>query len=244
MASTRALRILLSAVACGLVAVTAGAPASVAAQHIYGRPPADTADAKPSNPKMPPPPQLPADFQGRGRYIVRDLGVNVPFTWDGRGGDSQMVAGGPDYPIWFTNLIYHNTLYTLTYKWPNVHPPHNCSKIPGVFSRDLVEREAEDLTLRGRGDPAGLPEPRMSITGASASSAASPNPEKSSGSRSPWATFTLTRPIRASGGRFCSSASRTSSILSWTNGSGWPRSTRRPARSRYRRGAHPRPREQ
>ncbi|MGH3491375.1 MAG: hypothetical protein ACRDP8_26075 [Actinopolymorphaceae bacterium] len=50
-----------------------------------------------------------------GRSIVRDLGIDVPFTWQGRDGDSQMVAGGPDHPIWFTNLIYHNTLYTLTY---------------------------------------------------------------------------------------------------------------------------------
>ena len=29
-----------------------------------------------------------------------------------------MIAGGPRYPIWFTNLIYHGSLYTLTYKWP------------------------------------------------------------------------------------------------------------------------------
>jgi hypothetical protein len=30
-----------------------------------------------------------------------------------------MIAGGPRYRIWFTNLIYRNNLYTVTYKWPN-----------------------------------------------------------------------------------------------------------------------------
>ncbi|MFD2079141.1 hypothetical protein [Actinopolymorpha cephalotaxi] len=47
-----------------------------------------------------------------------------------------MVAGGPQYPIWFTNLIYHNTLYTLTYKWPGL-TVHTCSKIPG-FSLETL----------------------------------------------------------------------------------------------------------
>lgn len=31
-----------------------------------------------------------------------------------------MIADGPRYPIWFTNLIYGNSLYTVTYKWPRV----------------------------------------------------------------------------------------------------------------------------
>src|SRR5579871_5518062 len=57
------------------------------------------AAAKPATPR---PPVLPANFQGRGRYIVADLGINVPFTWQGRNGDSQMIAGGPQYRIWFT----------------------------------------------------------------------------------------------------------------------------------------------
>jgi hypothetical protein len=77
-------------------------------------------------------PRIPEDFSGRGRYIVSDLGVNVPFTWEGRDGNSQMVAGGNGHPIWFTNLIYENTLYTLTYKWPNIPPDHPCGAIPGV----------------------------------------------------------------------------------------------------------------
>ncbi|MGA8114836.1 MAG: hypothetical protein WCA46_14315 [Actinocatenispora sp.] len=86
----------------------------------------------------PAPPRLPRNFRGRGKYIVRDLGITVPFTWQGRNGDSQMVAGGPQYPIWFTNLIYRGTLYTLTYKWPNVDD-HSCSKIPG-FDRDQLNQ--------------------------------------------------------------------------------------------------------
>src|SRR5262249_36089356 len=96
---------------------------------------AATADARmapdPLRARTPEVPRIPLDFRGTGRYIVRDLGVNVPFTWQGRGGDSQMIAGGPQYPIWFTNLIYRGSLYTLTYKWPNLPPDHPCSKIPG-----------------------------------------------------------------------------------------------------------------
>ncbi|WP_034263503.1 hypothetical protein [Actinospica robiniae] len=79
---------------------------------------------------MPAPPRLPRDFRGKGTWIVRDLGITVPFTWEGRDGDSQMTAGGPRYPIWFTNLIYRGSLYTLTYKWPGP-VSHACSRIPG-----------------------------------------------------------------------------------------------------------------
>jgi hypothetical protein len=85
----------------------------------------------------PPTPELPRDFQGKGRYIVRDLGVDVPFTWEGRDGDSQMIAGGPGQRIWFTNVIYRDTLYTLTYRWPGIprRPPQPCHKV-GAFSLD------------------------------------------------------------------------------------------------------------
>ncbi|MFD7918128.1 hypothetical protein ACFV3R_02690 [Streptomyces sp. NPDC059740] len=86
----------------------------------------------------PRPPRLPEDFRGRGRWIVRDLGITVPFTWEGKDGDSQMVAGGPQYPIWFTNLIHHGTLYTLTYKWPGLKE-HPCSAIPG-FTLDSLNQ--------------------------------------------------------------------------------------------------------
>lgn len=86
--------------------------------------------------RTPRPPQLPRNFRGKGKWIVRDLGITVPFRWQGRNGDSQMVAGGPHYPIWFTNLIYHNTLYTLTYKWPGL-TVHTCSKVPGFSLQTL-----------------------------------------------------------------------------------------------------------
>jgi hypothetical protein len=93
----------------------------------------------PARPATPRPPLLPANFQGKGRYIVRDLDVDVPFTWQGSNGDSQMIAGGPQYPIWFTNLIYRNTLYTLTFKWPNIplNPNRRCDKV-GSFSRQTL----------------------------------------------------------------------------------------------------------
>lgn len=85
------------------------------------------------------PPRLPPNFQGQGRYIVSDLGVNVPFTWQGSRGNSQMIAGGPRYPIWFSNLIYRNTLYTVTYKWPNIplNPHRRCDKVGTISRQDL-----------------------------------------------------------------------------------------------------------
>ena len=89
---------------------------------------------------------------GRASGSSSDLGITVPFTWEGRNGDSQMIAGGPEYPIWFTNLIYHNTLYTLTYKWPNL-TDHPCSRIPGLQPAP-VEPEVQDRAVRRAGDPA------------------------------------------------------------------------------------------
>ncbi|MEU6170427.1 hypothetical protein ABZ832_00755 [Streptantibioticus parmotrematis] len=96
----------------------------------------------------PRPPLLPRNFHGRGKWVVRDLGVTVPFTWDGRNGDSQMIAGGPQYPIWFTNLIYHGTLYTLTYKWPGL-TEHPCSRIPG-FGLDQLNQAFRGARFVGR----------------------------------------------------------------------------------------------
>lgn len=71
------------------------------------------------------PPQFPQNFQWTGRWVVDDLvpPVDVPFTWQGNNGNGQMTAGGPSYPVYFTNLIYNDRLYTKTYKWPNVVPP-------------------------------------------------------------------------------------------------------------------------
>jgi hypothetical protein len=71
----------------------------------------------------PPKPQIPQNFKWEGRWIVKDLGVDVPFSWHGNNGDLQMIAGGEEHPIHFTNLIYDDHLYTLTYKWPDVIPP-------------------------------------------------------------------------------------------------------------------------
>ena len=85
-----------------------------------------------------PPPRLPRDFRGSGRYLVPDLGVNVPFTWRGSGGNSQMIAGGENYPIYFTNLIFGGSLYTITYRWPGV-TDHPCSRIPG-FTLDQLNQ--------------------------------------------------------------------------------------------------------
>lgn len=99
-------------------------------------PAAAVAAADRSGSPMPLPPRLPRDFRGKGTWIVRDLGITVPFSWEGRDGDSQMIAGGPQYPIWFTNLIYRGTLYTLTYKWPGL-TEHPCSRIPGFDLKRL-----------------------------------------------------------------------------------------------------------
>ena len=57
--------------------------------------------------------------------------MNVPFTWRGSGGNSQMIAGGENYPIYFTNLIFGNSLYTITYRWPGVN-----GFTPALGSRD------------------------------------------------------------------------------------------------------------
>ncbi len=50
----------------------------------------------------PEPPRIPKNFSAQGRY----LGIDVPFRYFGSNGNSQMVAGGRNHPIWFTNLIY------------------------------------------------------------------------------------------------------------------------------------------
>jgi len=137
MTSTLSRRTLTAAAAAGLMATAVVMPAQADA----GQPARSTLArvTLPAGPATPRPPLLPANFQGQGRYIVRDLDVDVPFTWQGSNGDSQMIAGGPQYPIWFTNLIYRNTLYTLTYKWPNIplNPNRRCDKV-GSFSRQTL----------------------------------------------------------------------------------------------------------
>jgi hypothetical protein len=137
MTSTRLRRTLTAAAAAGLMATAVVRPAQADA-GAPARPALATATL-PAGLATPRPPLLPANFQGKGRYIVRDLDVDVPFTWQGSNGDSQMIAGGPQYPIWFTNLIYRNTLYTLTYKWPKIrlNPNRRCDKVAS-FSRHAL----------------------------------------------------------------------------------------------------------
>jgi hypothetical protein len=153
MAPNRVLRTLVSAAAGGLIAMAAIAPGVPVTPPLHRTALADgstPAGGTAPAPEEPRPPLLPADFQGTGRYIVRDLGIDVPFTWQGRNGDSQMIAGGPEHPIWFTNLIYHNTLYTLTYKWPNIplNPPQPCHNV-GFFNRQILNDKLKTARFVG-----------------------------------------------------------------------------------------------
>jgi hypothetical protein len=84
----------------------------------------------------PPTPELPDDFTWTGRYLVPDLDLDVPFTWHGNGGDTQMIAGSDDDPIHFTNVISDGVLYTLTYKWPDIER-RPCSPIGPFTVADL-----------------------------------------------------------------------------------------------------------
>lgn len=138
---TRTRRAAVSAAVAGVIAaVTAALPAgaSTGAHTEKGGKAQASGNAvgKSFEAPAPKPPQLPRNFRGKGKWIVRDLGITVPFTWEGRNGDSQMVAGGPQYPIWFTNLIYKGDLYTLTYKWPGLRNDP-CSRIPGFGLEQL-----------------------------------------------------------------------------------------------------------
>ncbi|MGO4456441.1 hypothetical protein AB4039_03775 [Streptomyces sp. M-16] len=137
-----------SAAVAGLAALGLAAPPQVAAAPRTGTALSfGTVAARQASSPTPPPPRLPRDFRGKGKWIVRDLDITVPFTWEGRDGDSQMTAGGPQYPIWFTNLIYHDTLYTLTYKWPGLNE-HPCSRIPG-FNLEALNRAFENARFVG-----------------------------------------------------------------------------------------------
>lgn len=96
----------------------------------------------------PPTPKLPRDFTWTGRYVVPDLGVDVPFTWHGENGNTQMIAGGDKYPIHFTNVISDGTLYTLTYKWPGIER-RPCSPI-GPFTVQDLNKGLEKARFVGR----------------------------------------------------------------------------------------------
>jgi hypothetical protein len=146
---TRTRRAAASAALAGVIVIVPAALPPVDAGTRTGTTPSfETAAAKGLSSHKPRPPRLPRNFRGKGKWIVRDLGITVPFTWQGRNGDSQMTAGGPQYPIWFTNLIYRNTLYTLTYKWPGLNV-HACSKIPG-FNLRLLNQKLKTSRFVGR----------------------------------------------------------------------------------------------
>ncbi|MFG1857155.1 hypothetical protein ACGFJT_35340 [Actinomadura geliboluensis] len=147
MGRTRKRWLVMSAALAGAFATLAMPPA-VAAGRAAPTPSGDVAAVRAPGGPTPRPPQLPHNFQGTGKWIVRDLGITVPFTWTGRDGDSQMVAGGPQYPIWFTNLIYRNSLYTLTYKWPGLND-HECSRIPG-FNLNTLNQKLRTARFVGR----------------------------------------------------------------------------------------------
>ena len=140
MDSTRLRRLLVSAAFCGLIAIAVVAPSSSAATaEAKATQPGGTAAGEPVRSQPPRPPHLPGNFRGQGKWIVRDLGITVPFSWRARDGNMKMVAGGPDHPIWFTNLIWHNTVYTLTYRWPNV-TDHRCHRVDGFFNLHLLNQ--------------------------------------------------------------------------------------------------------
>ena len=124
--------------AAGAVAVVAVVPGFARAPETAAGP-GRVSGAVSAPARTPPPPRLPANFRGTGRYIVADLGVNVPFSWQGRNGNSQMIAGGPQYRIWFMNLIYGGQLYTVTYKWPRIplDPNRHCDKVGAFSLRDF-----------------------------------------------------------------------------------------------------------
>lgn len=75
------------------------------------------------------PPRLRRNFSWCGQYYVPDLNLTVPFVWTANNGNIQMIAGSIDYPIWFTNLIYNNNLYTFTYKWPGLVGEQMCHEL-------------------------------------------------------------------------------------------------------------------
>ena len=135
MGSRIRLRTARSLILAGVLGLTAlVAPGSAfAAPLAPNAAPDNSATAQRLSSQPPRAPRLPKNFRGKGRYIVRDLGLNVPFTWRGHDGNSKMVAGGPNQPIWFTNLIYENSLYTVTYKWPGLRKFTPCAPIPNLF---------------------------------------------------------------------------------------------------------------
>lgn len=125
----------------GAPADTSTAPPAVETSTSEGSTRAETASP-------PAPPEVPRDFTWTGRYQVPDLDLEVPFTWHGADGDFQMIAGGEDHPIHFTNLIHDGTLYTLTYEWPEI-PRMPCSNV-GPFTLEDLNAGLADAAFVGR----------------------------------------------------------------------------------------------
>ncbi len=103
----------------------------------------------------PRPPRIPRSFTAKGRYLVPDLSIDVPFKYHGSDGNSKMVAGGPAHPIWFVNLIYGEPgeakrLYTVTHRWPGVVQAVPCGPIPGDFSRRTLNAWLARSSFVGR----------------------------------------------------------------------------------------------
>lgn len=94
------------------------------------------------------PPQIPENFTWTGRYVVPDLDLEVPFTWQGSDGNFQMIAGGESEPIHFTNIIQDGQLYTLTYTWPDI-PRLPCSHV-GSFTLDELNEGFAQASFVGR----------------------------------------------------------------------------------------------
>ncbi len=103
----------------------------------------------------PEPPRIPKSFTAKGRYLVPDLGINVPFRYFGSRGNSKMVAGGRNHPIWFMNAIHGRPgepkqLYTVTFRWPGVVQAVPCGAIPGSFSRRTMNAWLARASFVGR----------------------------------------------------------------------------------------------
>jgi hypothetical protein len=110
----------------------------------------------------PPPPQLPRDFQWEGRYFVKDLGYDVSFSWLGSDGNLQMIAGSEEEAIHFTNVIYDDQLYTLTYRWPDIVGPQPVKCVClGQLSLDTLNQCLASSRFVGKEILLGAKHPRV-----------------------------------------------------------------------------------
>ena len=232
------MKVRILAAAC-LAAAVVATPALAQSPEIS----AGTADevAGKQSAKAPPPPRLPRNFDAKGRYIVRDLDVDVPFTWRGTGGNSQMIAGGEQHPIHFTNIISDGYLYTLTYKWPGI-ARRPCSRV-GPFTLGELNKFLESSRFVGaetlddskprrvhhfrvgvvwEPPPEVLPPDLITpVGGTSETGEGEPKLRLPLMSGDFYVSTNRTRPPS---GRCCTSGFRTCTTPSWTSGWSWTRS--------------------